>query len=88
MTDSRTLEHRCHVPTCQTKCKPEWLMCWSHWKKVPKRLQKEVWKHYVPGQCDLDPMPTAAWHAAADAAIDYVVQLERKNSGPRQTRLI
>lgn len=70
MTISKEREeaHHCHARGCKTKTKPEMLMCYKHWKMVPRLLQLEVWKHYREGQCD-DMSPSEAWHKAADAAI-------------------
>ncbi|EEF22974.1 conserved hypothetical protein [Ricinus communis] len=48
---------------------------------VPRALQLAVWKHYRAGQCD-DKSPSAAWLAAARAAIDAVASQESK---PQQT---
>ncbi len=35
-----------------------------------------VWKYYQDGQCELKPMPTQKWHAAADLAIAQVADKE------------
>lgn len=51
-------------------------MCASHWRSVPKALQRPVWSTYVPGQCDFNPRPSPAWHLAADRAIAYVAVKE------------
>jgi len=74
---SRESEHTCHIPYCKTHCRPEWLMCYPHWKKVSRPLQRAVWLHYRDGQCNLTPPPSPAWHEAAKAAIVYVVKLEK-----------
>jgi hypothetical protein len=50
-------------------------MCLKHWKMVPRTVQLWVWRTYRPGQCD-DKNPSAAWHKAADAAIEVVAQKE------------
>lgn len=50
-------------------------MCLKHWRMVPVKLQRAVWRHYRPGQCD-DRDPSSDWHKAADAAIGYVARLE------------
>lgn len=63
--------HHCHAKNCQVEIKPELLMCFKHWRQVPKVIQQAVWKHYRPGQCD-DKNPSKQWHQAADAAIVYV----------------
>ena len=51
-------------------------MCLRHWRMVPADLQRAVWKHYRPGQCD-DKKPSREWHAAADAAIRAVHEASR-----------
>ena len=61
-------KHHCHASGCGSHVKPELLMCARHWRQVPKEIQRRVWATYRPGQCE-DKLPSAAWHAAADAAI-------------------
>ncbi len=65
------LEHHCHAEGCTRKVKPELLMCFYHWRMVPKDLQREVWRHYRAGQCD-DKNPSRDYMAAAKAAIAAV----------------
>lgn len=72
--------HHCHARGCTTPCKPEMLMCLKHWRMVPLNLQRAVWAHYRPGQCD-DKRPSEAWHKAADAAILAVFQKEAAAKG-------
>ncbi len=74
--------HHCHARNCETRCPPEYLMCPKHWRMVPIALQREVWKHYRPGQCD-DMRPSREWHVAADAAIAAVFIQERENAARR-----
>ena len=69
------MTHHCHARGCTTRCPPEHLMCGRHWRKVPRRIQRLVWAHYRPGQCD-DKRPSAEWHEAADAAIAAVAVKE------------
>jgi hypothetical protein len=69
------MEHHCHARGCQVEVAPELLMCYKHWRQVPKNIQQAVWVHYRPGQCD-DKQPSEHWHVAADAAIGYVAQKE------------
>lgn len=64
--------HTCHARGCATPVPPEMLMCKPHWAKVPPPIQRSVWRAYAPGQCNLDPPPSADWHLAADAAIAAV----------------
>lgn len=71
--------HRCHAKYCMTPVKPELLMCSRHWRALPKHLQTAVWDTYRPGQCD-DKNPSSAWHKAADAAIQFIANLERTSA--------
>lgn len=70
--------HRCHAKGCATKVKPEMLMCFKHWKMVPKKTQLKIWKHYRVGQCD-DKRPSSEWLEAADEAIKIVYDKENSN---------
>lgn len=67
--------HHCHAANCKVTCKPEFLMCFKHWKMVPKKLQNQVYTTYRPGQCD-DKNPSIEWHIAASKAIEAVARLE------------
>lgn len=70
------MTHHCHALACNKPCKPEFLMCGRHWALVPKDVQRAVYAAYRPGQCQLDPLPSEAWHEAADLAIVHVAILE------------
>lgn len=67
--------HCCHAKNCSVEVKPELLMCFKHWKMVPKAIQLKVWKHYRPGQCD-DKKPSKEWFEAAHQAINAVAVKE------------
>lgn len=69
--------HTCHATGCAAEVPPEKLMCFRHWKAVPKPLQQAVWRHYREGQCQ-DKNPSEEWHKAADAAIMYIARKEKK----------
>lgn len=69
--------HHCHAKACTREVKPELLMCFEHWRMVPKKVQRAVWDNYRPGQCD-DKRPSNEWHVAADAAIAYVALREQR----------
>lgn len=72
------MSHHCHAKGCLRSCAPALLMCPKHWWMVPRELRLAVWREYRSGQ-ELDKRPSAAWHAAADAAIAAVFELERKD---------
>jgi hypothetical protein len=63
--------HHCHAIGCSTQCKPELLMCFPCWKKVPLIAQQLVHATYRKGQCD-DKNPSAEWLVAATCAVMYV----------------
>lgn len=69
------MKHTCHARGCEVRCRPEYLMCPGHWRRVHRKIQRAVWLTYREGQCD-DMRPSEAWHKAADAAIGYVAALE------------
>lgn len=75
-TKERLTPHHCHAIGCATPVPPEMLMCFQHWRRVPKVLQAAVWKAYRPGQCDDWSLVTKEWHAAANAAIQAVAKKE------------
>lgn len=78
--------HHCHAIDCQRTCKPEHLMCFQHWSRVPPALKREVWKqraaglvlgpHYNTGQCVGQAEVTPAWHLADNKAIAHVAVAE------------
>ena len=71
------MSHHCHAKKCKVPVKPELLMCYKHWKMVPKEIQNRVWKYYRPGQCD-DKKPSKEWIDAANDAIDAVWRFENE----------
>ena len=71
-------DHKCHAIGCDTKCRPEYLMCPRHWKMLPKPRQLSVLREYRAGQCSLDPVPSPQWHDAANAAIYWIHNTEQR----------
>jgi hypothetical protein len=69
------VKHICHARNCEKECRPEKLMCPKHWAMVPPYIQRAVYKHYRPGQCD-DMKLSRAWLDAAAAAIAAVSSAE------------
>ncbi len=52
-------------------------MCFSHWRLVPREIQKAVLAATTPDQGE-DVSPSLAWCQAADAAIEHVARKERR----------
>lgn len=69
------MKHKCHALGCETAVHPRFLMCPKHWRKVPKKLQNDVWRFYVPGQ-EIKKNPTLDYLSAAWTAIFAVADLE------------
>lgn len=40
--------HLCVAEGCLRRVKTTMLMCRKHWRRLPKPIQEEVWKHYKP----------------------------------------
>jgi hypothetical protein len=54
------------------------LMCYKHWRMVPKALQQRVWATYRPGQ-EVTKDPSPEYLVAALAAVDAVADKEGIN---------
>lgn len=61
-------EHLCHAIECKTPVDPGKHMCYPHWRRVPKDLQRALWAAYVPGQEDRKD-PSAKYLVAAERCI-------------------
>jgi hypothetical protein len=59
---------KCQVPKCDRRAPPGRLMCGPHWKRVPRNLQRAVWRAFRPEQLK-DERPTDDYLVAAKAAI-------------------
>jgi hypothetical protein len=66
------MSHLCAIPDCPTPAKDGQLMCWSHWRRVPRALNHAVFDTYRNYR--QDPW---AYREARDAAISAVVAKER-----------
>lgn len=67
--------HTCHARGCNTYCAPKYLMCRKHWRMVPAKIQRKVWKHYRPFQ-EIDKQPSEKWLKWANRAIEAVAEKE------------
>lgn len=77
----REASHTCHAIGCTSWCHPSKLMCAMHWGLVNAYIRRQVYAHFNPAQCTDDedrPLPTRAWHHAADKAIAWVAWREGK----------
>lgn len=77
MAKAPSPKHFCHAVNCTKIVAPKMLMCFQHWRMVPKPLQQAVWAHYRPGQ-EVDKRPTSDYLDAANAAIKAVAEKEKR----------
>ena len=69
------MKHTCHAKGCDIEIEPRRLMCLAHWKMVPRKIQREIWAAYVPGQ-EIRKDPTRAYLDVMERAIDAVFTRE------------
>jgi hypothetical protein len=65
--------HPCPIKRCTAPANDGQLMCWRHWRMVPKILNQAVWGTYR--NLRTDPW---SYRAARDAAIEAVELKERE----------
>lgn len=71
----KALGNPCPVKGCNRHAKPQQLMCWPHWRQVPKALNHAVFDTY----CNISRDPRA-YRQARDAAIAAVDAKEASES--------
>jgi hypothetical protein len=69
------IHHRCHAEGCDAIIAPRLLMCGRHWRMVPRAIQREVWREYVPGQ-EVRKDPTSKYLDVMRRAIEAVALAE------------
>jgi hypothetical protein len=77
-----TKPHTCHAYGCSRVVAPALLMCGRHWRMVPAALQREVWRHYRPGQ-EVDKRPSRVYIDVMKRAIAAVAAAERAELASR-----
>jgi hypothetical protein len=65
------MPHPCPVPNCTALAKDQQLMCWPHWRRVPKALNHAVFDTFRNLRADPE-----AYRQARDAAIAAVAEKE------------
>lgn len=67
------MSHACAIPGCTRPAKQRQLMCWPHWRRVPKALNRAIFDTYANG-------PMADYRANVAEAI-RVIQEKEKSDG-------
>lgn len=70
-----TDRHTCHAMDCETAVPEHMHMCRPHWFRVPRKLQRELWAAYVPGQ-ETRKDPSREYLLAAERCINAVAAKE------------
>jgi len=75
-------DHTCHATGCRVRVPPAMFACRSHWYRLPKAMRDAIWDAYVPGQ-EIRKDPSAAYLAAARAAISYLERIDERAGNGR-----
>jgi len=75
------VSHDCAIPNCTRPAKDHQLMCWPHWCRVPKALNRAVFAAYRNLRSD-----PGTYRAARGAAVAAVVAKETAE-GPTATHI-
>jgi len=59
----------CAIPGCERGAKPNQLMCWPHWRRVPRALNRAIFETYARG-------PRASYDANVAAAVAVIQEKE------------
>ena len=70
------MSHACAISGCTRSAKDGQLMCWPHWRRVPRALNHAVFDTYRNLRSD-----PAAYRQARDAAIAAVEEKEKDDAG-------
>ncbi|MDH7973726.1 hypothetical protein QH494_16155 [Sphingomonas sp. AR_OL41] len=66
------MSHRCAIPFCVHPAKDGQLMCWPHWRRVPRALNKAIF-----ATCGSDP---AAYGENVAEAVRIVQEKEEADA--------
>lgn len=79
MTKRReTHDHNCARPGCPATVRKGSLACYKDWNKLPRDIQREVYRHYVPGQT-IDTA-TPEYMTALKRALDFWIHLGQRRA--------
>ena len=59
--------HTCHAEKCPTVCPPRFLRCAPHWRLVPRKIQREVYRTIELRGRLIDETWAPWWRAAHEA---------------------
>lgn len=59
------MAHPCRIPRCSRPAKDGQLMCWPHWRRVPKALNRAIFETYRYG-------PATAYQENVEEAVRVI----------------
>jgi hypothetical protein len=68
------MSHACAIPGCARLAKDRQLMCWPHWRRVPKALNRAIFDTYANG-------PITDYRANVAEAVRVIQQKEEQEDG-------
>jgi len=68
------MSHLCRVPDCHRPAKDGQLMCWPHWRGLPKKLKAAIFETFRNG-------PRASYDENVDEAVRLIEAKERGEQG-------
>jgi hypothetical protein len=77
--------HECHAAGCSKEIPPRLLMCFRHWRMVPRKLQITIWNEYRSGQ-EVDKRPSLMYLVAQRAAVALVAQAEGRYAAAKRAK--
>jgi hypothetical protein len=63
----------CAIPGCERPTKDHQLMCWPHWRRVPKALNRAIFDTYANG-------PRDAYRENVAEAVRIIQEKENTNA--------
>lgn len=63
------MSHPCAIPDCSRPAKDRQLLCWPHWRRVPKALNRAIFDTFAKG-------PRDAYEANVAEAIRVIQEKE------------
>lgn len=66
--------HPCAIPDCDRLAKTGQLMCWPHWRRVPRVLNRAIFETFANG-------PAEAYRANVAEAVRAVQEKEAAENG-------
>lgn len=62
------MAHTCHAHECSHAVPPKMLMCAKHWRALPAKVQRAIWREYRSGQ-ERDKSPSVRYLAVQRLAV-------------------